>query len=210
MKVDVREAKDKRIPKLLEDMHVKCEWETLEVGDYATDQVIIERKSFDDYVASLIDGRLFSQIDRMSKTDKLCAVVVHDYPRVKHAVTDKQIYGSMAASLVEFGIPVLYVPTLDNAIYLIKQICEKVEQGKLGVPRKYYKRKKNAPWIVRKVSQLLEVPDKTAARLLLRFKSIHGIAQASEEELEKIEGIGDVRARRIRAILNVEVKQSAK
>jgi len=199
--LDRRETRDPRILWLLK-RYAEVEVTELPLGDIATTHCIVERKSFSDYVSSLVDGRLFDQARRMFDSGKASFIVVHDHYEVTRGVTDKQIFGSMAALVVENGVPILWVPPVDKALYCAVKLCEKVEQGKLLKPRHLRKPKRSkAPWCVRKLSQFLEVPEKVAARLLAKYGSVSEIAKADLNDLRSIEGIGYLRATRIQTLL---------
>lgn len=160
-------------------------------------------------MGSLVDGRLFDQASRMFETSKPSFIVVHldptKKPQVKRQITEKQIYGSFAALAVENGVPVIGpLPDLKQAMYCAIKICEKVEQGKFLKPRHLRKWKKTkAPWCVRKVARLLEIPERVAARILTKYGSIENVAQAAHDlkALQILDGIGYLRALKIRTTL---------
>ncbi|MHA1968835.1 MAG: DEAD/DEAH box helicase family protein, partial [Candidatus Hodarchaeales archaeon] len=57
--VDTRESAS-RIPKLLKQNGARLKSAELDVGDYVlSDRVVVERKSYSDFVTSILDGRLF-------------------------------------------------------------------------------------------------------------------------------------------------------
>jgi len=175
----------------------------LPLGDLATEHALVERKSFRDYVASLVDGRLFDQAHRMFESGKECFIVVHGDHEASRNVTDAQIFGSMAALVVENNIPVLWLPPLSYALYCAVKILEKVEQGKRFKPRRPRKPKRTrSPWCVRKLAQFFEVPERVAAGLLMKYGSVANISKASKEDLQKIDGVGFIRAERIKTLLS--------
>lgn len=208
LKVDRRESKVASIISKYADVEVT----TLPLGDIASENCIIERKDFQDFVNSMIDGRLFSQLTRMFRSDKPNFLFVHGAWEIKRDVNWKQIAGAVASTLVRYGCPVLFFISdnkstqwkyFDTAMYIAAKVCEKVEQGKFLKPRLAYKYKRRvAPLKVEKVRKLFSIPTIVAARLLKRFGSIKGICNASFEELYSVSGIGDVRAREILKSVN--------
>ncbi|MEM1837843.1 MAG: ERCC4 domain-containing protein, partial [Pyrobaculum sp.] len=48
----------------------------LEVGDYSAGGFIFERKSVSDFVNSIIDGRLFSQLERLRNSEMRPVVII--------------------------------------------------------------------------------------------------------------------------------------
>ena len=76
IKVDVRENNGP-IPSLLRSMNVKFDTVVLEVGDYVVgDVVCIERKEVGDYLNSLFDGRLHTQLYEMSRNYEVSVLIV--------------------------------------------------------------------------------------------------------------------------------------
>jgi Fanconi anemia group M protein len=70
--VDVRE---KNMAKLLHN-YADVELKTLEVGDYVlSDRVVVERKTADDFVDSIIDKRLFNQLKNLRKVEKPLLII---------------------------------------------------------------------------------------------------------------------------------------
>jgi len=49
---------------------------------------------------------------------------------------------------------------------------------------------------------------RVALKLLLHFKSVAGVFSAGIEELMKVDGVGNVRARQIREVLEMEVNKA--
>ena len=67
IRIDKRELRS-GIVDYLKNFGCEIQEENLEIGDYLlSDRVIIERKSFSDFAASIKDLRLFKQVQELSK-----------------------------------------------------------------------------------------------------------------------------------------------
>ena len=65
--VDEREKKS-GIPNLLTAIGIKTEIKTLQIGDYIVGpETVVERKSIQDLISSVFDGRLFDQCSRLKE-----------------------------------------------------------------------------------------------------------------------------------------------
>ena len=65
--VDRREEKS-AVPSLLIKHGLSVRFDVLEVGDYALPgDILIERKTVNDFISSILDGRLFDQALNLSK-----------------------------------------------------------------------------------------------------------------------------------------------
>ncbi|MEM3407381.1 MAG: ERCC4 domain-containing protein [Nitrososphaerota archaeon] len=63
--IDYRE-KDSGIPRLLMKKNIPISFENLEIGDYIIGDIVIERKTSKDFIASIFDGRIFEQAGKIS------------------------------------------------------------------------------------------------------------------------------------------------
>ena len=54
------------------------------------------------------------------------------------------------------------------------------------------------------VSSLPTIGDELASRMLNQFKTVRKIFQSQKKELQKVEGIGKIKAKRITQILDIE------
>jgi len=202
LKIFVDSKEPPRVFVALKKLGVDVECTSLEIGDICTEKCIVERKSFNDYVTSLVDGRLFDQLSRMFESDKPCFIVIHDYYHFNRNVTPKQVFGSIAAAAVEYGVNILWVPKFSEAMYVVVKLLEKVEQGKFLRPKRYYKYKKETlPYKAKVLKRMFGLPDKVAVDLLRTYGSIEKICQLDEAHLMRVEGIGELRAKRIRWIV---------
>jgi len=92
--------KSSGVPGLLVDSNIDVKMEQLSVGDYIIDNdIIIERKTCEDFVQSIITGHLFNQCTRLRKTGKLTLIIVEGNPyNTRHDITPKAIKGGVAVS----------------------------------------------------------------------------------------------------------------
>jgi ERCC4-type nuclease len=216
IKMDTRENKDEE-KKVLNSMKKYAEVEIckLDLGDFVTDKVLIERKSLDDLAGSVIMGRFYDQLNRLAveqtRTNKVVALVVHDFYFKNPRLTMDQAEGAIASAMVRYGIPVLWGPNLETICRVSVKICEKVEEGKWLVPRQVWQPKRQGvPKIVTLVKRLFGVSETVAAHIIVDFGSIKNIAAASEEDLMNVPGIGPLRAKRIHTLLNQDWRQKKK
>ena len=65
--IDDRERKS-GIPELIKKIGINVEIKTLLVGDYiVSPETVVERKSIQDFMSSIFDGRLFVQCNRLKQ-----------------------------------------------------------------------------------------------------------------------------------------------
>lgn len=78
--VDIREFRSE-LPSILHKRGFRIEPVTLEVGDYVlTPQFVVERKSINDLIESLANGRLYNQVNAMSRSYKTPLLLIEFDP----------------------------------------------------------------------------------------------------------------------------------
>lgn len=104
--------------------------EFLEVCDYiirGDDSLVgtvgIELKEADDYVSSIMDGRLFRQVMEMhANFDRVVVIVVGNLDEVYSRIEDHSKLGALGALVTKFGTSVIQVVNREWAAYLIISI----------------------------------------------------------------------------------------
>jgi ERCC4-type nuclease len=113
--------------------------------------------------------------------------------------------GALLSLLVSWRIPVIFSKSPADSHSILKMLAL---QSQVISPHRRTHRGRSPKFRSRGRSQeavLASLPGighRLAARLLLRFGSIHGVFQAGLDELAKVPGCGSKRARGIRAILD--------
>jgi len=202
LQVDYRESNT--VIEILEQLVGNVIVTRLPIGDIATDKVVIEHKCVTDLVSSLINGRLYFQVHSLSKDPRASWIVIDGFLEeaerlIKKPINWKVVIGALASVSVRYGVNIVWLPTLRSALYFAYKVCEKVEEGKLGLPklRRYIRKPPHIhpkTWLLMRA---LKIPQNVADRLLEKFGSPRAVFNATEEDLRKVEGIGKIRARRI-------------
>lgn len=178
----------------------------LNVGDYLlSDKVCVEIKKVADFVDSIIDGRLISQMKDLRQYDfPLVIVEGEEDIYAQRKIHPNAIRGMIARIMFGFQIPILHTQSpRETAAHLF--IIAKQEQ--FPDPKWQYHQSK--PFTLKQqqefiASTLPGIGKVLAKPLLERFKSIRALFNASEEELRQVEQIGPVKAKKIREVLDSE------
>ncbi|MFH1181879.1 MAG: DEAD/DEAH box helicase [Candidatus Woesearchaeota archaeon] len=204
---DVREKGSGVIKELIEQ-GVDVEMTTLQVADYlCSSRVGVEVKRTDDFVNSILDGRLVQQMKNLKYNFERPLVLIEgeeDIYSVRN-VHPNAIMGMLAMIVGSYGIPLLktkdYNETAGILIALAKREQIEKESFSLHAEKKPLTENELQEYIV---SALPGVESVIAKSLLKRFKSIKKIANASEEELKEVEKIGEKKAADLRRIMDKE------
>ena len=181
----------------------------LVVGDFlCSDRVAIERKTTGDFVASVIDGRLFQQVKALKDNFEKPVLVIEGedlYGRLKNP---NAIRGALASIAVDFQLPIIWTKNAHETAGFIfwvakrEQFEEKREVGVRG-EKKAESMDEKQEYLV---SGLPGINVVRARALLKHFKSPSAVFSASTEDLQKVGGIGEKLAAGMKEALESKYK----
>jgi ERCC4-related helicase len=186
--------------------------EKLESADYVlSDRVGVEFKLQDDFVDSLIDGRLLQQVKGLKDNFPRPLLVVEgdrDIYAIRN-VHPNAIRGLLSSLAIDFGVPVLYTKHAKDTAALLFQIAKREQLDEQRSVSFHGDRKPNTFKELQEyiVSAFPNVGHKLAVELLKKFGSIRGIVAASEEDLRSVDLIGEKKAKAIKEILNTKYNE---
>ncbi len=208
---DYREKGSGVIRELAENS-VVVKLETLAHADYIlSSRVGVEFKKVEDFVQSIIDGRLLQQAKDLKNAFERPLIIIggqEDIYSVR-GVHPNAIMGMLATITVSFGIPILQTKNHRETANLLRVIARR-EQEEVGrefsphADRKPLSLKEQQEYII---SGLPGVGPALAKPLLRKFRSVRNVANASVYELQDVEGIGKVKAADIRKVMDEEYKE---
>jgi Fanconi anemia group M protein len=206
---DTREA-NSGILKRLSELGVVVRVKQLDVADFQlSNRIGVERKKAEDFVQSLIDGRLFTQAKRMAEVfEKPIMVVEGGSLYGLRNITPNAIRGSLASVAVDFGIPILRTDDVEDSAALIAMIAKREQQEKGREIQLRSDRKPAALGDMQQyvVESLPGVGPGLAKRLLKELGSVEKVVTAPEDKLKKVEKIGEKKAKEIRKVVGSDYK----
>lgn len=201
--VDDREKKS-GIPDLLKAIGMKIELKTLVVGDYiVAPETIVERKSIQDFVSSIFDGRLFDQCSRLKEHFQNPIILLEGNVDEIEEITENPLvfYGAISTVVIDFKIPIIPTPNASHTAKLLVSMSSRKESTKGPFLKKIRKSNDLQRQQLSSLCSLPGVGEKTAKRMLSKFGSPLKVFSASTTELAKIEGLGGARAKNIKKML---------
>ena len=205
--VDHREYRS-NVVKNLAVKGVFVEPQQLDVGDYVlSTRIGVERKNVDDFLESLINGRLFKQVSQLREAYSRPVLILEgENLLTKRNINHNAIFGSLASISVDFGIPVLTTKDASETADLLHVIAKREQrEDKKDVAVRGEKTqmslKERQQFLVEGLPNVSAV---IAKRLLSHFGSIKDIANASEQELMDVNGVGKNISSEIIKLLNAD------
>ena len=205
---DYRE-KGTGVLKELADLNVNLKLEMLQTADYVlSPRCAVEFKTVEDFAQSIIDGRLLDQLKQLKKNYERPVMLVEgtqDLFKVRN-IHPNAIRGMLATIAVSYGIPVIYTKdTKDTAAQL--QAIAKREQAMQKESWQPHSEKRTMSLQEQQeyiISAMPNVGLQLAKDLLKHFKSVKNVVNASEDELKKVDGVGDKKAKSIKDAVEKE------
>lgn len=188
--------------------------ETLSCGDYAAEdadgnRVVIERKEIKDFISSMFEGRLDSQLSRLA-SERLPILFIsgklEEYFESKpdSQFQPEQFYGAISSAIVRYGLRCVIWNQCENShedsLGIIARILNKVSENKLdNIPNRKTKEYSSCVGYLR---TLLNCTQQVAIDLLKKYGNIRSIINASDDQLKEFKGIGPKKVERMRLIID--------
>ena len=176
----------------------------LDFGDFVvSSDIVFERKTLDDFVKSIFDGRLFQQMANMSSKYPRPILIIEGEKKGHVAgIGEPAFYGALASVLADFRVPIFFASNQKEVAEIIFHVArreqiEKKREARIREGRKPLSLSENQRYIVAGIPGVSNV---LADRLLSELETIEKLFSTSELDLMKIEGIGGVMAHRIREV----------
>ena len=112
---------------------VEVKRKRLKEGDYICNGIMVERKQIDDFIYSIMDGRLDRQIEKMKNKGMRCFILVCGKIEDRSSLIHPHcILGKMASVIVKHNVSIIMVDSDYELCYLMKKIFEKsLEEKKI-------------------------------------------------------------------------------
>ncbi|MFA6268474.1 MAG: DEAD/DEAH box helicase [archaeon] len=205
--VDSREQASTVNKELFAHDDVKVIMKTLDIGDYVLSKdVCVERKTTEDFLSSMLDGRLFGQMIGLRQNYTKPLIILEGNMEELFTLRNihkNSIIGALTSIALDYQVPIINTKSsLDTATYLYS-IAKREQKGKdkevrLRVGRKGLTLAEQQRYIV---EGLPMVGPLLAKSLLIKFGSIKALVDADEKELQQVENLGKKKARLIQKVL---------
>ncbi|BBL45381.1 DEAD/DEAH box helicase [Nanobdella aerobiophila] len=197
--------KESGVIQTLANTDILVKLDNLETGDYIIGDYIIERKNILDFINSILDGRLYNQLERLKDLNSILILEgSDDNLDLNTQITKNYLRTLILKIMFEYDIPIIrtydFLETA-NYLYLLAKNYKKFPK----IPEKL---KKYSDLDEIKLEILKIIPgigENLAYKLLERFKSLKNIFLAQKADLRDM--IGEKKADRIKKIFEEEFKK---
>ncbi|MBR9707480.1 MAG: DEAD/DEAH box helicase, partial [Candidatus Diapherotrites archaeon] len=203
--VDMRERASGIVNELRE-RNVELVLKQLDLADFIlSEDVAVERKEQNDFIQSLISGRLFDQIRRLSSTFEKPLLIVEGREDL-YALRDispNALRATLSSIALDYGIPILFSKDVgDTADFLVtiakREQLDLQKEIKLRGDKRIMSLPETQQFLIEGLPGIGPSLTKT---LLKHFGSVEGVFHAGVSDLKEVEGIGEKRAKEIRKVI---------
>jgi len=178
----------------------------LPLGDYWLGSgIIVERKTLDDFALSIIDGRLFRQIQRIKQRAETAVLILEGNPAQPLSVDmhPHAFKGGLLSVALDWEMPVVFSETAEDTALMLWLMQEK--HGPLAKSVSIRPGRKPKRLNARQLYVLQGLPSvgpTVAGRLLAHFGTIERVINASVDQLIEVAGVGNKTADKIREVVS--------
>lgn len=204
MIVDTREMPT-AVARELARLDVVISGESLEIGDYVlSEDVAVERKESNDFIQSMIDGRLFVQLSALRSAYRRPVLIIEgEQITGLRAVNPASIYGALASIAIRMRIPILWTRNAEetaNVLYRLAHL-EQISSEKPLRTRSGDAKSTDADILEYILSGFPGVDTVTSRALLSEFGTLEQVFSANQKKLQNVKGVGPKIAGTIRRLL---------
>ncbi|MCK9151133.1 DEAD/DEAH box helicase [Methanobacterium alcaliphilum] len=209
---DSREV-NSRVLRELTQLGVEVVVKPLAVADYqVSDDVALERKTASDFVSSIADKRLHKQVKEMVEEFNKPLMILEGDNLYSGFMNPNAIRGALASVAVDFRIPILPTRSPEDTAAMIRRIAIREQTHNKPEIQVRTEKKPLTLWEQQLfiVESLPNVGPVNARKLLEEFGSVKEIINASQEDLQRVDGIGKKIARNINKVVEIGFKKIKK
>ena len=196
--VDFRE-KNSLVPSEMIKKGLNIEFCELKVGDYIVKDIVIERKSREDFFNSIFDKRIFTQLANMSEYENRMILLEGDYEK-NLPIHENALKGIFLSIGLKYKTPIVFSKNEEDTAKIIFLLSTKKEKSNsLTLKKKPTSDDKKAHSIIEAFPGIGPAISK---KLFDKFGSVKNIIDADEEKLSKILG---KKFHEFKKILNLKV-----
>ncbi|MEI6849948.1 MAG: ERCC4 domain-containing protein [archaeon] len=184
--IDNRE-KNSLVPSELSKLNFELEFKQLEIADYLINNIAIERKTISDLQSSIIDKRIFKQLEELKQYEKSCIIIEGNLENSRKILSENAIRGFILFCTLDKQIPIIFTQNEKETAQYMDVLARRDPNKTISLKDKKVSLNKSeqAQYILEGFPNVGPVK---AKKLLAKFKSIKNIINSEEKDLEPLLG----------------------
>lgn len=190
---DSRERNSVVIKELM-NKDVELGFERLDIGDYiCSDRIVVERKTGDDFIKSILDKRLFVQTKVLVEScAKPVMILEGDFNLFSSSLHPHALAGALTSLATDFRLPIIHTQNQKETAEILFALARREqEERKRSISIGKRKGIGLKSQLEEAIASLPHVDHKIASRLLRHFGSVKEIMNAKLEDFFEVRGVGE-------------------
>ena len=193
IEADYRE-KNSLVFTALRSLGIDVEQKALPVADFLVNGVAIERKTVSDFISSMINKRIFQQLEEIKQYERYFLIIegieekeIYD-DEAEGGINPNAIRGMLLSIILKYQVPIIFTKNAEDTAKFIAVLANKKERADSSIRpiKKAHNPQEQKQYIL---EGFPGIGPTNAKKLLEKFHNLKNIFNASEEELKEILGI---------------------
>ncbi|MDP1728897.1 MAG: ERCC4 domain-containing protein [archaeon] len=166
------------------------EFQQLPIGDYIVQEVAIERKTISDLKSSIINKRIFSQLQELKQFPKHLLLIegISEEDIYSGTIHENALRGFLLSVALEYQVPIIFTKDSKDTASYLSVLAKKTKKPESSIrPSKIALTKEEQIQFI--LEGFPNIGPTKAKKLIEKFKSLKNIFNTSEEELKEILGV---------------------
>ncbi len=192
------------IPQALSAKGLEVRMKRLHAGDYIlAPYMAIERKTTADFIQSIFDKRLFTQVQSLRASFLRPLFLLEETEAAKREIHPHAYRGAIFFVSVHNHIPILHARNVEDSVEIIYAILELLQKEPEKIFSLHEKKRSPSPELAQRyvVETLPGIGPQLADALLKKFGNLQAVFAAPIEELVQVAGVGRGRAEKVHETL---------
>jgi len=185
---DIHEKNSLVIAELCSSTQIKIKIKSLKIGDYLIGNTIIERKTTNDFISSMINKRLIQQLQQMKKYKQQLLIIEGDLNLMnnKTKINSNAIRGFILSILTNYQTQIIFTQNYEDTSNYLITLTKRQQKPKTEISfhNRIPKNKQEQKQYI--LEAFPNIGPIKAKQLLKKFKTIKNTINAKEQKLEKI------------------------
>ncbi|MDD5133273.1 MAG: ERCC4 domain-containing protein [Candidatus Nanoarchaeia archaeon] len=197
--------RERKVIQVLHKRKLKFEEKQLVSADFIIGNIGIERKTQNDFLNSIMNKRLIDQLISLKDNFEIPILIIEGEENLYEMRNfhPNAIRGMLVSIAIVYQIPIIYTRNINDTVSVIEVLLNQLERGikPIGLLRK------RKPLTLKEQQELIVecfpgIGPTIAKNILKEFGSIKSFFNCKEEELLKVEKVGDKKAQEILKVIN--------
>jgi Fanconi anemia group M protein len=162
----------------------------ISVGDFVVSKkVAIERKTRPDFEQSIIDGRIFSQLEKMNRHCERPVVIIEGNAPFDR-IDERAILGAMSSLISDYGASVIFSKDMKRTAELVFALARHEQVARKRYAKEFSEKKQvdSEKSKMAMIEAVYGIGPMAAAKLVARFRTVSALARASKADIQETVG----------------------